>query len=67
MADVGKQQAFLRAVEAYLADEEDQARRRRRPGTRPIGPRPIAYDESGYPLPNSRPRFAKRVARLLNP
>jgi hypothetical protein len=29
-------------------------------------PRPLEYDESGFPLPQDRPGFAQRVARLLN-
>jgi hypothetical protein len=62
--------SFLRAVEGLLA-EEDQTyaryrRSRRRTKQRPDTARPLEYDESGFPLPQDRPGFAQRVARLLN-
>ena len=31
------------------------------------GPRPLEYDKNGFPLPQRRAGFVKRVARLLNP
>jgi hypothetical protein len=64
-------QAVLQAVEGLLA-EEDQGyaryrRSRRRTQQRSSEPaRPLEYDESGFPLPQDRPGFAARVARLLN-
>lgn len=31
------------------------------------GPRPLEFDESGFPIPQHSPGFVKRVARLLGP
>ena len=70
MADQTPQQrAVLRAVEGLLAEEDEtyaRYRRSRRRTTRADLPRPLEYDESGFPLPQDRPGFAQRVARLLN-
>jgi hypothetical protein len=30
-------------------------------------PRPLEFDESGFPIPQRTPSFVARVARLLNP
>jgi hypothetical protein len=65
------QRRFLRAVEAALA-EEDQGYARYRRARRRVKddmhfrPAPLAYDESGFPLPPERPGLARRVARMLN-
>lgn len=62
---------FLRAVEGLLAEEDEgyaryRRSRRRAKQQRSEVPRPLEYDESGFPLPQDRPGFAQRVARLLN-
>jgi hypothetical protein len=59
--------AFLRAVEGLLAQEDAGYARYQRTRRRPTaGARPLEYDESGFPLPQQRPGFAQRVARILN-
>jgi hypothetical protein len=63
--------AFLRAVEGLLAEEDQgyaryRRSRRRTKQKRSEMPRPLEYDESGFPLPQDRPAFAQRVARMLN-
>lgn len=71
MADRERSQTrFLRAVEAALAEEDRgyahyrRARRRLKDDTL-FRPAPLAYDESGFPLPPERPGLARRVARML--
>jgi hypothetical protein len=60
--------AFLRAVEGLLAEEDPSYARYRRARRRQQieASRPLEYDESGFPLPQQRPGFAQRVARILN-
>jgi hypothetical protein len=65
MAHRTHQQDVLEAVELLLSQQPRRPARTeaiRRTGNG----RPIQYDESGYPIPQDRPNFAKRVARLLN-
>ena len=64
-------QAVLHAVEGLLAEEDHgyahyQRSRQRAKQRRLEQARPLEYDESGFPLPQDRPGFAQRVARLLN-
>jgi hypothetical protein len=72
MADqISQPQAVLRAVEGLLAEEDEgyaryQRSRRRAKQRHPELARPLEYDESGFPLPQDRPGFAQRVARMLN-
>ena len=72
MADqISHPQAVLRAVEGLLAEEDQgyaryRRSRQRAKQRRPEQARPLEYDESGFPLPQDRPGFAQRVARLLN-
>jgi hypothetical protein len=62
-----QQRAFLQAVEGLLAQEDaGYARYRRVRRRRTDPPRPLEYDESGFPLPQQRPGFAQRVARILS-
>jgi hypothetical protein len=67
------QQEVLHAVEVLLSDGSGYAgyrRRQREAGRRGAtdarGARPREFDESGFPLPQGRNGFARRVARLLN-
>jgi len=67
---IRQQRSFLNAVEAALAEEDEGYARYRRTGQRvhdnaAYRAAPLEYDESGFPLPQHRPGFAKRVARLL--
>lgn len=61
-----RERAFLQAVEGLLAEEDPSYARYRRVRRRSEAPRPLEYDESGFPLPQQRPGFAQRVARILN-
>jgi hypothetical protein len=66
-----QQRAFLRVVEGLLAEEDAAYARYRRTQhdakhRLAAPPRPLEYDESGFPLPQQRPGFAQRVARILN-
>jgi hypothetical protein len=74
MADQSQQRQFRNVVEEFLAREAGYAAYRssqrdalRGRGNDPQRSRPLEFDESGFPLPQDRPGFARRVARLLNP
>jgi hypothetical protein len=70
MADRPHQQEVLHAVEALLSEQAEYRRWRREEVRRRGGYArrngPVAFDESGFPIPAGRPSFAQRVARLLN-
>jgi hypothetical protein len=73
LADQARDQDVLHAVEALLSQRaayagyrrwQREESRRRASDARRAGP--VEFDESGFPLPQERPGFAKRVARLLS-
>jgi hypothetical protein len=74
MADQVQQHELRAAVTTFLADREARGRYQR---TQPEAtsdrngdvhrPRPLEFDERGFPIPQSSPGFVMRVARLLNP
>ena len=51
------------AYAGYRRWQREESRRRANDARR-AGP--VEFDESGFPLPQRRPGFAKRVARLLS-
>jgi hypothetical protein len=62
------------AVEAFLADQDGRARYQRAQlemtggrGMDASRPRPLEFDERGFPISQKGSGFAKRVARLLDP
>ena len=62
--------AQLAALSDAAAAERYQRRQReirRGKGRDDERPGPQEYDRSGFPIPQSRPSFVKRVARLLSP
>jgi hypothetical protein len=73
LADEAHQQDVLHAVEALISQRaayagyrrwQREESRRRANDARRAGP--LEFDESGFPLPQRRPGFAQRVARLLS-
>jgi hypothetical protein len=52
------------SVERYLRSRRQARGRGQEAGDRP---RPLEFDESGFPIAQRSPSFAERVARLLTP
>jgi hypothetical protein len=74
MADQVQEHQLRAVISAFLAEREERARylRAQREATRggrtnANRPRPLEFDERGFPIPQVPPRFVTRVARLLNP
>jgi hypothetical protein len=61
-AGMGRAQGHVRSMERYR-----HSQRLARNGTRKGAerPHPLEFDESGFPIAQSRPSFVDRVARLL--
>jgi hypothetical protein len=71
MTDQVRRRNLGDALETALANQAGAERyqryqQRTRRG-RVDGPRPMEFDESGFPLPQRNPGFVERVTRLLNP
>jgi hypothetical protein len=74
MPEQAWQRSLGDALEAALQEQAGRDRYARaqmqatRGGAYPPGrAHPLEFDESGFPLPQDKPGFAMRVARLLNP
>ncbi len=52
---------------AHQRYRHSQRQARRGGAQRVDRPRPLEFDESGFPIPQTGPSFLERVARLLNP
>jgi hypothetical protein len=73
MATQAEMRQWRNAVEEAL-EEQDGAERyelrqremRRGRDRADGGPRPLEFDNSGFPIPQSIPRFMQRVGRLIN-
>lgn len=74
MSNQARQRELGDAVERALSEQPGAGRYRRRQrevtsgrARTTEGARPMEFDESGFPLPQRKPSFVQRVARLLNP
>jgi hypothetical protein len=74
MAQQARERETRDALEEFLAEQEGYARYRRSQWEATRGrasdarrPRPLEFDETGFPIPQTPPGFAKRVARLISP
>jgi hypothetical protein len=72
MAGEARRPELRDAMDAFLAEQAGYARYRRsqweatRGARRPAGgPRPLEFDEGGFPIPQRQAGFADRVARLI--
>ena len=71
--DTQAQGRWLHAVDAALSEREGEERYQLRQREMKRGrngragpPRPLEFDESGFPIPQAIPGFVQRVGRLLN-
>jgi hypothetical protein len=72
MANRVSQPEFRAALRTFLEEREGRARYERAQRAATSGgtatrPRPLEFDERGFPLPQGHPTFVTRVARLRNP
>jgi hypothetical protein len=72
MATEGERRQWRDAVNDAIDGRESAERyqhrqREMRRGTARAGdgPRPLEFDEGGFPIPQPIPRFAKRIGRLI--
>jgi hypothetical protein len=74
MSEQARRRELRNALAAVLnepagAERYRQRQRQARMGRRGVDdrPRPLEFDESGFPIRQRNPSFAVRVARLLGP
>ena len=63
-AGMRRAQGQVRSMERYRRSQGLVRRGTREAAERP---HPLEFDESGFPIAQSRPSFVERVARLLSP
>lgn len=74
MTEPARQRELVDALEAALGEQAGAARYRRSQRQVRRGraetvdrPRPLEFDENGFPVAQRSPSFVTRVARLLSP